>query len=370
VSPHISWTLEPAVLIAIAIGLWLYVPRWRLVRAEHGARGAGRWRLASFLGGLVAVAAALISPIDSISQDLFFVHMIQHVLLLDIAPILLICGQTKLILRPATRRLLRLEESVGWFGHPSFAVVFYVGDVCFWHIPTMYDAALRHPILHVLEHITYAMAGGLYWWHLLSPIRSRHRLSGMGPAVYMAATKLCVGILGIILVLAPGTLYSFYSRQGGYWGISPHTDQELAGGIMALEQSLVMGIALTVIFIRMLRDSEREARRAERLLDARVAADLDRELGLEAPARSEAGPQAAPAPGAPLGPGPEAREDPGVADDPADQDRLVGDLGTREDDRLAEADAVADHGAVADHDRPVEPRAGADPHVVADPDRR
>jgi cytochrome c oxidase assembly factor CtaG len=352
VSPHISWTLEPAVLIAIAAALWLYVPRWRLVRAEHGARGAGRWRLASFLGGLLAVVAALISPIDSISEDVFFIHMIQHVLLLDIAPILLICGQTKLILRPATRRLVRLEESIGWFGRPSFAVVFYVGAVWFWHYPALYDAALRHPIIHVLEHISYAMAGGIYWWHLLSPIRSRHRLGGMGPAIYMAATKLCVGVLGIILVLAPGTLYSYYAAKGGFWGLSPHTDQELAGGIMALEQSLVMGVALTVIFIRMLRESEQEARRAERLLDARAEAELEAELAGD------------------LGAGPEALEDPGVAGDGTDQDRVVGDLGAGEDDRLAQTDIIADDRPVADHDRPVEPDAVADPHVVADPDRQ
>jgi cytochrome c oxidase assembly factor CtaG len=348
VSPRIAWTLEPAVLIAIAAALWLYVPRWRLVRAAHGARGAGRWRLVSFVGGLLAVVAALVSPIDSISEDLFFVHMIQHVLLLDIAPILLICGQTKLILRPATRRLRRLEESLGWFGRPSFAVVFYVGAVWIWHIPAMYDAALRHPVIHVGEHITYAMAGGVYWWHLLSPIPSRHRLGGMAPAIYMAATKLCVGVLGIVLVLAPTTLYSYYASKGSFWGISPHTDQELAGGVMALEQSLVMGIALTVIFIRMLRESERDARRAERLLDAREAAELDDDLG---------------------GAGPEALEDPGVAGDRADQDRPVGDLGAGEDDRLAEADAVAENGPVADDDRTVEVDVRADADVVADPDR-
>jgi putative membrane protein len=358
VSPNIRWTLEPAVLIAIAAALWLYVPRWRVVRAEHGARGAGRWRLVSFLGGLAAVAAALISPVDSISEDVFFVHMIQHVLLLDIAPVLLICGQTKLILRPATRRLLRLEESVGWFGRPSFAVVFYVGAVWFWHIPGLYDAALRHPVIHVLEHISYASAGGLYWWHLLSPIRSRHRLGGMGPAVYMAATKLCVGVLGIILVLAPSTLYGYYATKGGYWGLSPHTDQELAGGIMALEQSLVMGIALTVIFMRMLRDSEREARRAERLLDAREAAAEDLS-GPGAEALDEISASGA-----------EALEDARVPGDRTDQDRPIGDVRAGENDRLAQADAVAERRPVADDDRPVEADALTDPDVVADPDRQ
>jgi putative membrane protein len=345
VSPHIAWTFEPAVLIALAGALYLYVPRWRVVRAEHGSRGAGRWRLASFVGGLLAVFAALISPIDSISDDLFFVHMIQHVLLLDIAPILLICGQTKLILRPATRRLVRLEESVGLLGRPAFAVVFYVGVVWFWHVPGLYDLALRHPVVHVLEHIFYALAGGLYWWHLLSPIRSRHRLGGMGPAVYMAATKLGVGVLGLVLVFAPHALYSFYAQRSGYWGLGAHTDQELAGGIMALEQSLVMGIALTVIFMRMLRDSERDARRAERLLDAAEDAGV-------------------------LDAGAEALEDPGVAGDRADQDRPVGQLGAGEDDRLAEADAVAEDGTIPDHDRAVEVDVGADRDVVTDPDRQ
>ncbi len=345
VSPHVSWTPEPVVLLAIAAALWVYVPRWRRVRAEHGARGAGRWRLASFLAGLAAIFAALISPIDSLSDDLFFVHMIQHVLLLDIAPVLLICGQTKLILRPATRRLVALEESAGWVGRPSFAVVAYVGGVWIWHLPALYDAALRHAVLHVLEHLTYAVAGGLYWWHLLSPIRSRHRLGGMGPAVYMAATKLVVGLLGLVLVFAPKALYAFYSRRHGFWGLSPHSDQELAGGLMALEQSLVMGVALAVIFIRLLRDSERDARRADRLLDAQE----------EAADRS--------------GPGPEALEDPGVAGDRPDHDRSVGNPRPREDDRLPQADAVPENGAVAEHDRTVETDVAPDPNVVADPDR-
>ncbi|MGI8558347.1 MAG: cytochrome c oxidase assembly protein, partial [Solirubrobacteraceae bacterium] len=129
--------------------------------------------------------------------------------------------------------------------------------------PALYDAALRNPALHVLEHLVYAAAGSLYWWHLLSPIRGRMRLGGMGPIAYMAATKLLVGLLGIALVFAPGDLYSFYS--GGVWGLSRHTDQALAGAVMALEQSLVMGALLAIVFMRMLGESEREALREERL---------------------------------------------------------------------------------------------------------
>ncbi len=263
-SPVASWSLEPVVLVGVALAGWAYLRRWRAVAAEVGARRAGRARATSFLGGLGLILVALVSPVDRLSDQLFFVHMIQHVLVLDLVPILLICGLTKLILRPVTRRLQHLERALGPLGHPIFAIVLYVAAVWTWHVPTLYDAALEHSAIHVLEHTTYAVAGGLYWWHLLSPIRSRRRLSGMGPALYMAATKLLVGLLGIILVFAPGTLYGFYARQGGFWGLSTHGDQSLAGGVMTLDQSVVMGVALAVLFARMLGESEREALRAER----------------------------------------------------------------------------------------------------------
>jgi cytochrome c oxidase assembly factor CtaG len=261
-NPRISWSLEPAVLIALTGAAGLYVSRWRRARAEAGERGAGIPRLVAFLAGLALVFAALISPLDGLSGQLFFLHMVQHILLLDLAPILLIVGLTKVLLRPATRRLMRIEEAAGPLMHPFFAIALYVGGIWLWHVPGLYDAALRHPALHVLEHVTFVTAGLLYWWHLLSPIRSRMRLGGMGPVAYMASTKLLVGLLGIVITFAPSTLYSFY--KGRYWGLSIGDDQALAGLLMALEQSLVMGIAIAAIFVRMLGESERETQRAER----------------------------------------------------------------------------------------------------------
>ena len=266
-SPAATWSFEPTVLVGVAAAGALYIRRWRQVAAEVGPARAGRGRAAAFLAGLATILVALVSPVDRLSDQLFSMHMLQHLLLLDAAPILLICGLTKLILRPVTRRVRHVEEALGPFGHPFFAIAVYVATVWTWHAPGLYDLALRHTAVHVLEHVTYAIAGSLYWWHLLSPIRSRRRLAGMGPALYMAATKLLVGLLGITLVFAPGTLYSFYADQGGYWGLSPHADQAVAGGIMALEQSLVMGVALAVLFARMLSESEREAVRAEQAED-------------------------------------------------------------------------------------------------------
>ena len=118
--------------------------------------------------------------------------------------------------------------------------------------------------MHVLEHLSFLLAGGLYWWHLISPIRARMRLGGMGPIAYMASSKLFVGALGMGLAFAPSALYPYYEHLPRVWGLSPLDDQGIAGMIMAVEQALVMGVALVVLFIAALAESEREQQRRER----------------------------------------------------------------------------------------------------------
>jgi cytochrome c oxidase assembly factor CtaG len=242
------------------------VVRWRRVRAHDPARAAHNApvsRLVSWLAGVACLVAALISPIDHLAEQVFAMHMVQHVLLLDLAPILLIMGLTKVMLRPVARRVLDLERALGPLAHPVFAVVFYVLVMWIWHVPALYDAALRHSAVHVLEHVFFLSAGLLYWWHLLSPVRSR-AFHGLAPVLYMASTKVFVGLLGIFLTFAPEALYAFYENGDRVWGLSPLTDQAAAGAIMALEQSIIMGIALAALFIRALGESDREDERAER----------------------------------------------------------------------------------------------------------
>jgi len=245
--------------VLVAALTFVYVRRWREVDASAG-------RLVSFLGAMALVVIALCSPVDRLGEQLFFMHMVQHLLLLDLVPILVLLGLTKVLLRPLTRRLVRLERAAGPLAHPVFAIALYVATMALWHVPAMYDAALEHPVLHVLEHISFGLAGGLYWWHLLSPIRARRRLGGMGPVVYMLGTKVLVGLLGILLTFAPEAIYDFYERQPGPYPahLSPGTDQAVGGLIMALEQSIVMGIALVFLFVRALGESDREDERAER----------------------------------------------------------------------------------------------------------
>jgi putative membrane protein len=267
-SPDASWSFAPGVLLVLVVVGGAYGKRWRDARAARPVHPPPVWRALAFAAGLLAIFVALISPIDRLADQLLVMHMVQHLLLLDIAPILLIVGLTKVLLRPITRRVHALERRAGFLAHPAFAVVFYAGAMAVWHIPALYDVAARHSGIHALEHLTFSAAGFLYWWHLLSPIRSRLRIGGMGPVAYMLSTKLLLGLLGIVITFSPGAIYSFYDHGPTFWGLSHHDDQAIAGLVMALEQSIIMGTALAVLFSRALSESNREAERAERLLDA------------------------------------------------------------------------------------------------------
>lgn len=255
-------------LIALAAYATVYGVRWVRARKQGGARAASGWRALAWAAGLAWLFVALVSPVDRLGEQLTSMHMVQHLLIADLAPIALTLGLTKWILRPVTRVIHRVERAAGPFGHPAFGVVAYVGAMWAWHVPALYDSALRHPGVHVLEHLSFAAAGLLYWWHLLSPIRSRMRLGGLGPVIYMASTKLLVGFLGIALAFSPDLIYDAYGKTGKRWGMTPLDDLHVAGLLMALEQAIVMGIALVVLFSRMLAEADREDERAERYLDA------------------------------------------------------------------------------------------------------
>jgi putative membrane protein len=259
----VSWNFAPVVIASLVAYAVVYGLRWRRSRREGGARAAPVGRAVLWGTGILILFVALISPIDVLGEQFATFHMVQHLLIADLAPVVLTLALTKHILRPATRRIHRLERAAGPFGHPAFGVVAYVGAMWAWHVPALYDAALEHAGVHVLEHLCFAAAGLLYWWHLLSPIRSRFRLAGMGPILYMASTKILVGFLGVLLAFSPELLYA-YGWPGTKWGLTPLDDQHVAGLTMALEQSIVMGIALAYLFFRMLAESEAEDQRAER----------------------------------------------------------------------------------------------------------
>lgn len=266
-SPDSSWSFAPGVVIALVLYTGVYVWRWRESRTPTEPHPPSGWRLVAFLAGILTLVIALCSPVDILGEQIFAMHMVQHVLLLDVAPILIILGFTKVLLRPATRRIHEVEKRAGFLAAPLFAVFFYTGAMWVWHIPSLYDAAAENSGIHVIEHLTFSAAGFLYWWHLLSPVSTRLRRDGMTPIVYMLSTKVTVGFLGILLTFAPEAIYPYYESRPEYWGLTPESDQALAGAIMAVEQAVVMGIAIAFLFVRMLNESEKRLQRAERLED-------------------------------------------------------------------------------------------------------
>jgi putative membrane protein len=277
-SPDASWSFAPGVVIALVVYVAIYVWRWRQSRTPGEPHPPSGWRLFAFLAGIAMLVAALLSPIDTLGEQILAMHMVQHVLLLDVAPILIILGFTKVLLRPATRRIHAIERRAGFLAAPLFAVFLYTGAMWIWHIPALYDAAAQHSGIHVLEHLTFTAAGFLYWWHLLSPVSTRLRRDGMTPIVYMLSTKVTVGFLGILLTFAPTAIFSYYEHQPEYWGLTPESDQALAGAIMAVEQAVVMGIAIAFLFVRMLNESEKADLRAERFADrAEAEAETERQ---------------------------------------------------------------------------------------------
>ena len=146
--PHIQWFADPAVLAPIALMVWIYVRRFRQVRAEAGGgqvRGAGPLQAIAFGGAVLALLAALVSPLDGLGSDyLFSAHMLQHVLLGDIAPLLLLLSLSRVIMRPATRRLARVERALGPLASPWTAIAIWLGVMYLWHVPALYDAAAEH----------------------------------------------------------------------------------------------------------------------------------------------------------------------------------------------------------------------------------
>jgi putative membrane protein len=218
------------------------------------------------------VLVAVASPLDGLGEDyLFSAHMAQHVLLGDIAPLLLLLGLSRVILRPATRRLERLERALGPLAHPATGILAWLALIYLWHVPALYDAALGSPALHVLEHGSFFLAGVAVWWPLIQPVPMRRRLTGLWTFAYIGAAKAGLAALGLYLIWSDVVAYAYYETVPRIWGLSPIEDQNVGGAIMMVEQSTVLVIVFFALFVGMLRQSEEEELRRERLEDAATA---------------------------------------------------------------------------------------------------
>jgi putative membrane protein len=265
-----SWSLEPQLLVAAAVAGAAYGVRLRDVRAHGGVARRSRdyLRAASFGAGLVVLVIALTSPIDTLGEKrLFSMHMVQHLLLTDIAPILLLLGLSRAIMRPLVRRAQPIEEALGMLAHPLTALIALVVVIWGWHVAAMYELALEHPWAHDLEHMAFFTAGIVFWWYVIEPVPPRHRLRGMWMPAYLFAAKLLLGALGVAFAFSPNAIYDFYVEAPRTWGLTAVEDLNIGGLVMMVEQSVVLLIFFSIMLARMLDRSEEMQRRRERFGD-------------------------------------------------------------------------------------------------------
>lgn len=263
------WQLQPQQLMPVlvtAVAYWL-----RARQLAHKGRPVRVAREVSFYTGLAVVLMALVSPLDWYAENrLLWVHMIQHLLLGDIAPLLIVLGLTGPLLRPmlATRWLRRLRG----LAHPLVALPLWMLDFYMWHLPVLYQAALYHENVHALEHFCFFFFGAMMWAAVIEPLPGPAWFGNGWKAIYTLAVRTAGAVLANIFIWANHPFYPYYVRLDRLTGISPVSDQRAAGAIMFIEGSVVTMLAFAWLFMRFTRESEIRQRLVERDLDEASAA--------------------------------------------------------------------------------------------------
>jgi cytochrome c oxidase assembly factor CtaG len=197
---------------------------------------------ATLLAAVALIAAAFATRLQPFALHTFlWAHLLQNVVLAEWAPALLVLAIPR-------RHAARVSIP------PLVALPLWLGTYFVWHLPWIYDFALRHPhsLLHV-EHVTYLLAGICMWW----PVIHGRYSSGL-KAAYLFAAFVLASPLGLLLALVPRPLYSFYAHAPRTWGPSPRADQQIAGVTMAVEQAAVLFAVFAVYVSRFLQEEQLE----------------------------------------------------------------------------------------------------------------
>lgn len=282
---QLGWNGEGWIVTSLVLAVFGYVRG--LLRMDAGARARifGHGRCVAFAGGVGVLVIALLSPLDALDDQLFSAHMLQHMLLIVVAPPLLVWS------RPATAWLwafdLPARRVIGrvWMGAPGVQrgvrfllrplVVWTVScfALWFWHLPAPYEWALGNAWLHALEHLCFFATALAVWSLVLAPY-ARRQLGYGASLLFVGTAGMQMGLLGAILTFAPRPVYLVHSSAPLAWGLSVLEDQQLAGLIMWVPAGLVYTGAMAVLFVAWLRDAERKA--AAEAMQARRARGLQR----------------------------------------------------------------------------------------------
>jgi len=262
-----SWSFDPLQLVPTLLVGVLYARR---VRTLH-RRGTPveRWRPWLFGLGIGLVLLALVAPIDVYGEQEFLsFHMVQHVLLGDLAPLAMVAGLNGPILRPVLA--LRPVNALRFLAHPLVALPLWTVDLYVWHLPFLYQAALHHAEVHALEHLLFFTCGGLMWAPVLEVLPAPEWFGTGWKLGYIVAVRLIETVLGNVFIWSGTVFYPYYRHAHPLWGISALHDQGIAGAVMMLEGSVVTIAALAWLFLRLASEGELRQQLLERGLDPRA----------------------------------------------------------------------------------------------------
>lgn len=251
-----SWSLDPVALIGIPLAAFLYSRGIDSLGSRR--RFHQTWRPIAFYAGLFAIAIALLSPLDHLSDELFLAHMTQHMLLMMIGVPSVLLGAPILpilrgIPRPVRRRIviptfqsLPVRFVLRTLSRPLVAWPIFVFSIFGWHMPVLYEAALSSEALHLAEHAVFVISGYLFWWNVIDPHPLRANLTYLVRIPYIFVTVVPAFALGAFLTFSPSPWYPSYELTAPLYGLSALEDQQLGGVIMWVPGSFIIGTALLV----------------------------------------------------------------------------------------------------------------------------
>ncbi len=238
-----SWQLAWEELVVVTVLAVAYV-----VAARRYPASAGRYM--AFGASLALILAVLVTPVATLALHyLLTAHLFQNVVLAEWAPALAVAG-----IGGGMGGALARHAPVPWLTHPLVALPLWVASYDVWHVPALYDAALRNEFLLHAEHASYFVTGALLWWPLLHD--APRRLSPGVKAAYVFGAFILASPVGLLLALLPRPVYDFYADAPRVWGISPLTDQQMAGVLMAVSEAVVFFAAFAYFFLRFLAEEE------------------------------------------------------------------------------------------------------------------
>jgi putative membrane protein len=268
-----SWEFDPLVLVGLALSALLYSRGlFRLWRATKIGGGVHPWQASAFAAGWFATFIALVSPLHPLGQVLFSAHMTQHELLMLVAAPLMVLGRPLVVFLWAfsnakARRITswfkhrRIERCWGFISDALIAWIIHLLALWIWHIPALFEATLTSDFVHALQHLSFLFSALLFWW---ASLFGRRKELGYGLAVlYMFATALQSGLLGVLLTVSSRIWYPAYADSARAWGLSPLEDQQLGGLIMWIPAGIVYIIAGLALFAGWLKDSEVRVKKIE-----------------------------------------------------------------------------------------------------------